>query len=96
MKQTDIYEEETIMRILAAVLLIGLASQVGAVDKKYDEKACNDISEVIDFLLSLTPQMWKDLEHDPEDKEKALEISWAVDLAASYTTIYQPFCPSKD
>ena len=50
MKQTDIYEEETIMRILAAVLLIGLASQVGAVDKKYDKKACNDISEVIDFL----------------------------------------------
>ena len=82
------------MRILAAVLLIGLASQVGAKDKKYDEKACNDISD-LDFLL-LTPQMWKDLEHDPEDKEKALEISWAVDLAASYTTIYQAFCPSKD
>ena len=84
------------MRILAGVLLIGLASQVGAVDKKYDAKACNDISDVIDFLLRFTRQMWKDLEKNPEDKEKALEISWAVDLAANYTTIYQAFCASKD
>ena len=84
------------MRTILIVLLMALATQTGAADKKYDEKACNDISEVIDFLLSLTPQMWKDLEKNPEDKEKALEISWAVDLAASYTTIYQAFCPSED
>ena len=50
------------MRILAAVLLIGMVSQVGAADKKYYDKTYNDISEVIDFLLSHTPQMWKDFE----------------------------------
>ena len=64
-----------------------MASQVGAADKKYDDKTYNDISEVIDFLLSLTPQMGKDLEKS-EHRVPALEISWAVDLAASYTTIY--------
>ena len=84
------------MRALLIALLMTLATQTGAADKKYDEKACKDISKVIDFLLSLTPQMWKDLEKNPEDKEKALEISWAVDLAANYTTIYQAFCASKD
>ena len=31
-----------------------------------------------------------------EDKEKALEISWAVDIAANYTTISRAFCASKD
>ena len=75
------------MRILAVVLLIRMASQVGAADKEYDDKTYNDISEVIDFSLSLTPQMCKDLEKS-EHRVPALEISWAVDLAASYTTIY--------
>jgi len=84
------------MRTILIVLLMTLATQGVAADKKYDDKACNDISKVIDFLLSLTPQMWKDLENDPEDKEKALEISWAIDLAANYTTVYQAFCASKD
>lgn len=86
----------TPMRTLLIALLMTLATQAGATDEKYSDKTCKDISKVIDFLLSLTPQMWKDLKKNPEDKEKALEISWAVDLAANYTTIYQAFCASKD
>ena len=84
------------MRTLLIALLMTLATQAGATDEKYSDKTCKDISKAIDLLLSLTPQMWKDLEKNPEDKEKALEISWAVDLAANYTTIYQAFCASKD
>ena len=84
------------MRNLSIAILITLATQVGAADKKYSNKACKDISDTVDFILGLTPEMWKDLEKNPEDKEKALEISWAVDLAANYTTIYQAFCASKD
>ena len=84
------------MRTLLIALLMTLATQAGATDEKYSDKTCKDISKVIDFLLSLTPQMWKDLKKNPEDKEKAREISWAVDLAANYTTIYQAFCASKD
>ena len=84
------------MRTILIVLLMTLATQVGAAEKKYDDKTCDEISEAIDFLLSLTPQIWKDLEKNHGDKEKALEISWAVDLAANYTTIYQAFCASKD
>ena len=84
------------MRTLLIALLMTLATQAGATDEKYSDKPCKDISKAIDLLLSLTPQMWKDLEKNPKDKEKALEISWAVDLAANYTTIYQAFCASKD
>ena len=84
------------MRTLPIALLMTLATQAGATDEKYSDKACKDISDTVDFLLGLTPEMWKDLEKNPEDKEKALEISWAVDLAANYTTIYQAFCASKD
>ena len=83
------------MRTILTALIITIAAQVAAEDKKYGDKACKDISDVIDFLLSLTPQMWKDLEKNPEDEEQAVEISWAVDLAANYTTIYQAFCASN-
>ena len=65
------------MRTILIALLMTLATQVAAADKKYDDKACNDISKVIDFLLSLTPQMWKDLENDPTVQE-ALEAAELV------------------
>ena len=84
------------MRNLSIAILITLATQVGAADKKYSDKACKDISDAVDFLLALTPEMWKDLKKTLKDKEKGLEISWAVDLAANYTTIYQAFCASRD
>ena len=72
-----------------------LATQVGA-DTKYGKKECNDISAVIDFLLSTTPNLWSKLEKNPTDEEAALELSWTVDLAANYTTIYEAFCPSEE
>ena len=60
------------------------------------KKECNDISTVIDFLLSTTPNLWSKLEKNPTDEETALELSWTVDLAANYTTIYEAFCPSEE
>ena len=73
-----------------------LATQAGADTKKYGKKECNEISAVIDFLLSTTPNLWSKLEKNPTDEETALELSWTVDLAANYTTIYEAFCTSED
>ncbi len=50
------------MRIIFLALLMSLATQVGADTKKYGKKECNEISAVIDFLLSTTPNLWLDLE----------------------------------
>ena len=50
------------MRTLLIALMMTLATQVGADTKKYGKKECNDISAVIDFLLSTTPNLWVDLE----------------------------------
>ena len=84
------------MRTILIALLITLATQAGADTKKYGKKECNEISAVIDFLLSTTPNLWLDLEKKPDDNEKALELSWTVDLAANYTTIYKAFCIFED
>ena len=50
------------MRPLLIALLMTLATQAGADTKKYGQKECNDISAVIDFLLSTTPNLWSKLE----------------------------------
>ena len=84
------------MRTILISLLMTLATQAAADTKKYGKKECNDISAVIDFLLSTTPNLWVDLEKNPDDNEKALELSWTVDLAANYTTIYEAFCTSEE
>ena len=71
------------MRTFLIALLMTLATQVGADTKKYGKKECNDISAVINFLLSATPNLWSKLEKNPPDKETALELSRPVELAAN-------------
>ena len=82
------------MRTILIALVMTLATQAVGVEKKYGKKECNDISAVIDFLLSTTPNLWSKLEKNPTDEKTALELSWTVNLAANYTTIYEAFCIS--
>ena len=84
------------MRTILIALLMTLATQAWADTKKYGKKDCNEISAVIDFLLSTTPNLWSKLEKNPSDEKTALELSWTVDLAANYTTIYEAFCTSGE
>ena len=84
------------MRTILIALLMTLATQAAADTKKYGKKECNEISAVIDFLLSSTPNLWSKLEKNPTDEKTALELSWAVDLSANYTTIYEAFCTSEE
>ena len=84
------------MRAILIAIRMTLATQAVADDKKYGKKECNEISAVIDFLLSTTPNLWSKLEKNPTDEETALELSWTVDLAANYTTIYEAFCTSEE
>jgi hypothetical protein len=84
------------MRITFIAFLMTLATQAGADTKKYGKKECNEMSGTIDFLLSTTPNLWSKLEKNPADEETALELSWTVDLAANYTTIYEAFCTSEE
>ena len=84
------------MRTLLLALLMTLATQAGADTKKYGKKECNDISAVIDFLISTTPHLWSKLEKKPNNEAVALELSWTVDLAANYTTIYEAFCAYEE
>jgi hypothetical protein len=80
------------MRVALIALMLTIATQLGADGKSYKPKDCKDISMTIDFLLSITPEKWDDLKKQPENEKVALELSWVMDLAANYTTIYTAFC----
>ena len=80
------------MRAALIALLLIFATQSGADEKSYNPKDCEDISGALDFLLSITSEKWDDLKKQPENEKAALELSWAMDLAANYTTIYTAFC----
>ena len=77
------------------VLIATLDTKAGAEEKKYRSKECEGISNAIDFLLSLTPEMWDRLKENPDNDKAAIELSWAVDMAANYTTIYTAFCENN-
>tara|TARA_E500000331_G_scaffold350381_1_gene395156 strand:+ start:404 stop:589 length:186 start_codon:yes stop_codon:yes gene_type:complete len=47
------------------VLIATLDTKAGAGEKKYGSKECEGISTAIDFLLSLTPEMWDRLKETP-------------------------------
>ena len=68
-----------LMRTIFTAPLMTLATQAGADTKKYGKKECNDISAVIDFLLSTAPNLSSKLEKNPTDEKTALELSWTVD-----------------
>ena len=46
-----------LMRAILIAILMTLATQAVADDKKYGKKECNEISGAIDYLLSTTPHL---------------------------------------
>ena len=87
------------MRIILTALVILSAAQATAetpMKKAYPPEACEKISDTIDFLLDRTAQHWDKLGKQPQNEKAALELSWTMDLAANYTTIYTAFCEKDE
>ena len=57
-----------------------------------DFKTCNEVKDGIFGLLSLSDSVWKEIELNPEDEEKWLEVSILADMAANYSTVYNVWC----
>ena len=57
-----------------------------------DFKECRELRDGIGGLLALNDSIWKEIEMNPEDEEKWLEVALFADLAANYSEIYDVFC----
>ena len=51
-----------------------------------------EIKDGVVGLLSLSDSVWKEIELNPENEEKWLEVSVLADMAANYSTIYNVWC----
>ena len=51
-----------------------------------------EVKDGIFGLLSLGDSVWKEIELNPENEEKWLEVSVLADMAANYSTIYNVWC----
>ena len=57
-----------------------------------DFKECRELKDGIGGLLALNEGIWKEIEMNPENEEKWLEVALIADLAANYSEIYDVFC----
>ena len=57
-----------------------------------DFKTCKEVKDGVSGLLSLGDSIWKEIELNPENEEKWLEVSVLADMAANYSTIYNVWC----
>ena len=57
-----------------------------------DFKECRELKDGIGGLLALNEGIWKEIEMNPENEEKWLEVALFADLAANYSEIYDVFC----
>tara|TARA_B100000902_G_scaffold377011_1_gene408809 strand:- start:1818 stop:2189 length:372 start_codon:yes stop_codon:yes gene_type:complete len=86
--------------ISAAVVADGhKASEKSAKDRLSDHpnhlmnfKECKEMKDGIGGLLALSDGIWKEIETNPEDEEKWLEVALVAELAANYSEVYDVFC----
>ena len=57
-----------------------------------DFKTCKEVKDGVFGLLSLSDSIWKEIELNPENEEKWLEVSILADMAANYSTVYNVWC----
>ena len=57
-----------------------------------DFKECRELKDGIGGLLAINDGIWKEIEMNPENEEKWLEVALFADLAANYSEIYDVFC----
>ena len=57
-----------------------------------DFKECKETKDAIGGLLALSDGIWKEIEFNPENEQKWLEVSLVAELAANYSEVYDVFC----
>ena len=55
-------------------------------------KECKETKDGVAGLLALSEGVWKEIEANPENDEKWMEVAILADLAANYSEIYDVWC----
>ena len=55
-------------------------------------KECKETKDGVAGLLALSEGVWKEIEANPENDEKWMEVAILADMAANYSEIYDVWC----
>ena len=55
-------------------------------------KECKETKEGVAGLLALSETVWKEIEANPDNEEKWMEVAVLSDMAANYSEIYDVWC----
>ena len=55
-------------------------------------KECKETKDGVAGLLALSEGVWKEIEVNPENDEKWMEVAILADMAANYSEIYDVWC----
>tara|TARA_B100000945_G_scaffold303225_1_gene287554 strand:- start:5691 stop:6059 length:369 start_codon:yes stop_codon:yes gene_type:complete len=55
-------------------------------------KECKETKDGVAGLLALSEAVWKEIEANPENEEKWMEVAILADMAANYSEIYDVWC----
>ena len=55
-------------------------------------KECKETKDCVAGLLALSESVWKEIEANPENDEKWMEVAILADMAANYSEIYDVWC----
>ena len=55
-------------------------------------KECKETKDGVAGLLALSDSLWKEIEANPENEEKWMEVAILADMAANYSEIYDVWC----
>ena len=55
-------------------------------------KECKETKEGVAGLLALSEAVWKEIEANPDNEEKWMEVAVLADMAANYSEIYDVWC----
>ena len=55
-------------------------------------KECKETKDGVAGLLAISESVWKEIEANPENDEKWMEVAILADMAANYSEIYDVWC----
>ena len=79
-------------KVLLVIIFCSFANFANAEEIFFTNDRCSGLKSTIENLILLSDGQWGKLLTNPSDKGAASELSWTINLAENYSSLYSVFC----
>jgi|TARA_B110000196_G_C20707653_1_gene458197 hypothetical protein len=79
-------------KVLLVIIFCSFANLANAEEVFFTNDRCSGLKSTIENLILLTDGQWGKLLTNPNDNGAASELSWTMNLAENYSSLYSVFC----